>query len=86
MKLYSLFVCLSLTIVSAAQKEPDPTVVTEPAPGIFRIFYQSRVSLVAFTGEDGLMLMDARILSGFSDYGKWWITENDWIDTVTKSL
>ncbi|MFH1295707.1 MAG: MBL fold metallo-hydrolase [Bacteroidota bacterium] len=39
--------------------QPLPTIVTELSPGIYRILYASRVSLVAFTGDDGLMLVDA---------------------------
>ncbi len=51
---------LLLAVNSFAQDDPPPpkTVTTELAPGIYQIYYNNVVSLVAFTGPDGLMLVD----------------------------
>jgi len=45
-------------ILFSQSEQTPPTVVTELSPGIYRIFYASRVSLVACTGDEGLMLVD----------------------------
>ncbi|MFC2102383.1 MBL fold metallo-hydrolase [Bacteroidota bacterium] len=50
---------LGLSDVVAQADKPLPTIVTELSPGIYNIYYVSRVSLVAFTGDDGMMLVDA---------------------------
>lgn len=41
------------------ENQPLPTSVTELSAGIYRILYVGRVSMVAFNGDDGLMLVDA---------------------------
>jgi len=38
------------------------------------------------SGKTGEEMKTEKVLSGFSDYGIWWITEDMWIDTVLKSL
>ncbi|MFH1160579.1 MAG: MBL fold metallo-hydrolase [bacterium] len=47
-----------VTVSSFAQDDPPPpkTVTTELAPGIYQIYYNSVVSLVAFTGPDRLTI------------------------------
>jgi len=54
-----LILLMLLPIAGLSQEEKLQTVTSELAPGIYRIYYTSRVALVAFTGEDGLMLVDA---------------------------
>ena len=50
-----------ICFTSFAQDNPTPpeTITTELAPGIYQIYYTNRVSFVAFSGEDGLLLVDA---------------------------
>ena len=54
-----LFMLMGLPFAGFTQEDAPKTVTSELAPGIYQIFYNSRVSLVAFTGDDGLMLIDA---------------------------
>ena len=58
-KMLFLLVLMIPGMSFAQADQLPPTIVTELAPGIYRIFYHSRVSLVAFSGDDGLMLVDA---------------------------
>ena len=61
MKNYILLAFLVLPFIAISQEEvkKTPITVNELAPGIHRLFVNDRVAVTAFTGADGILIIDA---------------------------
>jgi len=54
----SIFALIIFISFSFSQGQ-NPTTISEVAPSVYRIFVNNAVAVVAFTGEDGTVLVDA---------------------------
>jgi glyoxylase-like metal-dependent hydrolase (beta-lactamase superfamily II) len=50
---------ISFSGYSQEEEKKTPITVTELAPGIHRLFVNNRVAVTAFTGDEGLLIIDA---------------------------
>lgn len=50
---------ISFSSYSQEEAKKTPITVTELAPGIHRLFVNNRVAVTAFTGDEGLLIIDA---------------------------
>lgn len=54
-----LFFLLPIIAISQEEVKKTPITVNEIAPGIHRLFVNDRVAVISFSGDDGLLIIDA---------------------------